>query len=182
MCTRGDRATGVAGCPRGWSVAGLPRHAGRPSDADHPDVGVEPFNNPEGHGVSGLAVGGGAGRGPPLEEPRLRPAPSGAAPQRSARLGVKPGIRYASRHSRGRRGSNVIHERSRVPPVPHARFPLCNDDAHPLTKHTNHPHKGTKSQYLDDYSGGEFVLFNPLITSSPERFGETVLFLSCRLQ
>ena len=55
--------------------------------------------------------------------------PHRAAPHRndrlgSARLGVKPGIRYASRHSRGRRGSNVIHELSRVPPVPHARFPL----------------------------------------------------------
>ena len=77
--------------------------------------------------------------------------PHRAAPHRnarlgSARLGVKPGNRYASRHSRGRRGSNVIHERSRVPPVPHARFPLSNDDAHPLTTHANHPHKGTKSQ------------------------------------
>ena len=74
-----------------------------------------------------------------------RTARLGTARLGTARLGVKPGNRYASRHSLGRRGSKVIHELSRVPPVPPERFPLRNDDAHPLTTHSNHPHKSTKS-------------------------------------
>ena len=49
----------------------------------------------------------------------------------------------------GRRCSKVIHARSRVPPVPPERFPLRNDDAHPLTTHANHPHKSTKSLFFE---------------------------------
>ena len=32
---------------------------------------------------------------------------------------------------------------------PPASVPLRNDDAHPLTTHSNHPHKSPKSQYLE---------------------------------
>ncbi len=83
----------------------------------------------------------------PHRAARLGSARLGSARLGSARLGVKPGNRYASRNSLGRRCSKVIHERSRVPPVPPERFPLRNDDAHPLTTHANHPHKSTKSPY-----------------------------------
>ncbi len=86
-----------------------------------------------------------ASRTAPLGSARLGSARLGSARLGSARLGVKPGNRYASRHSRGRRCSKVIHELSRVPPVPPERFPLRNDDAHPLTTHANHPRKSTKS-------------------------------------
>ena len=67
----------------------------------------------------------------------------------TARLGVQPGNRYASRHSLGRRCSNVLHELSRVPPVPQERSPLRNDDAHPLTTHSHHPHKSTQSLFKE---------------------------------
>ena len=48
---------------------------------------------------------------------------SASAP-RTVRLGVKPTNRYASRNSRGLRCSKVLHELSRVPPVPQVRFSL----------------------------------------------------------
>ena len=82
----------------------------------------------------------------PHRAARLGSARLGSARLGSARLGVKPGNRYASRNSLGRCGSRAIHELSRAPPVPQERFPLRNDDAHPLTTHSNHPHKSTKSQ------------------------------------
>ena len=50
--------------------------------------------------------------------------PHRTARHRSARLGVKPGNRYASRNSLGRRGSKVIHNRARVPPVPYTLAPV----------------------------------------------------------